>query len=733
MRVQKIAFPGSIMILAALPLSVHALAPTPTAYCEGDVCTEIEPTESSYPSASCNTASVRPVVFVPGTGGSELIVDQSGYNPGESSVWWDDSKDPFLDDKEIVYNLSMTYKETGTSTYKGMRPLNPDVSAAHTTGTATNGYWDGLIDKQGQNCPFEQCSFQALDSQLGGMCYQNGKTLFSANYHWLDDWSKACDLVEKTIDQALAANKSDKVHLMGHSQGTQIIDACLTYYKKGNGIQNKVASVTHFAPLYTGVSPKLTWYNMIPGYAGYPFIGEWYGGVFVSSEDTSKVARYAPALYLMAPTSKYESVLQSNYGIRSSYKVTRYDMNTGKTTYNPSSNSNAHSFAMGSTYDAKSTAPRQLVNLTDGLHKEMDNTNNKYDIPLLVIRGLKHQTVVSIDNYCTDITLGGVKSTTCLPLETSKEGDKTVPALSSWSANNNRSKQGVQVVNIYENEEKDGVAGLKAEHTAMISDSTSIQNIFRKYVQPFIREKAGYYTEASGKNPKKPAVLSNIPKPFQPGAQIPDLPGLPGLDKPEDKPEQWDSVTAMPISLAKADREHFNRVYGFSLPLANDLAYTVTLLDKATGQSLQQQFDSSGEILETNGLESENCMLRHYVFSAAIVAKSYLASFAVEEAESTPKDTLSIQVRIPDLQKQDQCELSIDWTGGSSAKPADLLARLKNLPAWVMRYDDKPDLPKKSYGFVNMGAGALKLAILKNGNPSLKQAGKPVKFLKIKS
>lgn len=610
-------------------------------------------------------AALRPVVFVPGTGASQLFVTTSNFNPGSAEVWLDFQFNPFtgflIDDDELLHNLRLRHAD---STDFNMAPFFSDVTGLGPRGNIDLGYWDQLIDQLGDG-GFPVQFHEDLRAEFEARGYRLGTTLFVSHYNWLDDWSDACAQLGSVVGTALARSGADKVHLVGHSQGTQVIDACLTEYLRSS-LPGRVASVIHFGPPYTGGDADRTWANTVTRLGGSAFVP------FSADSTSLTLGQTAPAVYLLSPTQRFESRLFSTYGIVSSFQsvVETYDSASRllSRTVQPSSNSTAASYNFSQTFD------QRLARHTQTRHGVWDNGNNRYSLPLLTVRGQGIDTPVSIQYVYQDFPGSDDVDVNV----TERSGDGTVPAISSDFAFS-RSLGIRQQITI-----TDG-GSLSADHTDMLSGNT-IATLMNSYVYPFLRDRGGLNSAATA---TALAQSAEADAPVEPESIV------------------LDGRTGAELEEAPA-REEAQQVFAFGLPIDGAAQYRVEVSDRRSGNSKRYVLDAEGDLTDLAPEVTERgwaCHLRSY----------RLAVPGVEDATR-----LSVQMRMARGIPARWCRVSLamDTEQGDSSA-ADLTVR---------RYRDSVGYPAKRYGRLTLTAEPVHMRFDREGRVRFLRAGEPVRF-----
>lgn len=419
------------------------------------------------------TTSLRPIILVPGTGGTmiEANTEAQGnkYNPGDPWVWVDIVAPWGLDDDEVIHNMKL--KHTSSTVANQMAPYYTDVKVGAKKTT------DDLLPIS-NFLNGEQCYLYTMINDLKKLGYVPGKTLWGFAYDWRQDWKIHFGPLAQRIDQALKASGADKVYLVGHSQGTQLIetllvDAGFTAY------QSKVAGVINVGAPYVGAAVALR--ASAPALGGYDFGIDYYG-LGMEMATGLEIGKNSPSVYQMSPTSKYESSLISSYGYKGSIvsKKFYYDIwgNLDKEVIvGPTGDPHA--------YTQSRQTDKQLTSWANTTHGQWDS--QKYTAPLLNIAGKGIATEVGYlfsYNY-----LEGVYMYSDLDYRF-QDGDGTVPAISCTSANSRSSRPSGSASILFTN----------GDHTSMVDPTLDEDNQVYYNVFPTISAwltKIGAYAPSS--------------------------------------------------------------------------------------------------------------------------------------------------------------------------------------------------------------------------------------------
>lgn len=259
-------------------------------------------------------AAQRPIIFVPGTMATSFNSTLSFQNFAGSRVWLDltgtEPGIPFdlLDDAEVEHYFKLKHSQASTSANPQMVTSSGESLRYH--GSTSQGYFNGLVDV---DSPASK-PHESLKNALVRAGYILGMNLFALRYEWHNEWDLACSRLTDLVNEALTASGSDKVFLIGHSQGTQVIDACLTDYQRGLNLH--VAGVVQLAPPTSGGKPAMEYANIATSGLGEGIdLGSLYGivGAQLSGNTVRAIARRAPALYAMLPDADYEQRLKAQF------------------------------------------------------------------------------------------------------------------------------------------------------------------------------------------------------------------------------------------------------------------------------------------------------------------------------------------------------------------------------------------------------------------------------------
>jgi hypothetical protein len=407
----------------------------------------------------------RPIIFVPGTMATSFNGPSSPDNPDVARVWldanWNTPWD-LVDDDEVRAHFRLKHLPGSTSTDVSMtRESGRNVSYI---GTAAWGYWDGLID-------FDIPSWtggrihEDLRKALEDYGYVKNVNLFALRYDWVQDWDLACQRLDSLVTEALNKSGADKVFLMGHSQGTQVIDACLIDYKPG--LQARTAGVIHFGPPNHGGNALKTYGNMTKNAPGEKLTLGTFAGINVASISASTaraITERSPALYAMRPDSVYEFYLEEQFPwivgsyaeFQDSWRMVRpptllpppqpaippvYELVTRALTVPSGANLSNQKRAEEFTAQLKDAT---LAQWSANKKNNWNKFDNRYNLPQLVVRGTGHSTPAQYSVHFN--TYDRVDPCCPMPARGSSvvydTGDKTVQRLGTWPT---RSKGSVTI------------------------------------------------------------------------------------------------------------------------------------------------------------------------------------------------------------------------------------------------------------------------------------------------
>jgi pimeloyl-ACP methyl ester carboxylesterase len=248
-----------------------------------------------------------PVIFVPGIGGSQLWGIPNDYNNdsgnGSDVVWVDKmadhaSFDLLVNDAELTYNLSLKHVAGGAVT--DVTPLNSDVRV-----------WPIKDDYGLKGISYLDADQWDMSSYFNHMIdvfksngYVAGKTLFGLPYDWRQDYAKEFTNITTAINNALAASGQSKVAIVAHSQGGLLIKSYLLAHPEMEGkIDRFVTLGSPFlgaAKAVRALSSKLGGYN--------------FDLSVVDNSTGYEISKTAPAVYHLAPSYTYESIMFQKYG-----------------------------------------------------------------------------------------------------------------------------------------------------------------------------------------------------------------------------------------------------------------------------------------------------------------------------------------------------------------------------------------------------------------------------------
>ncbi|WP_176560135.1 alpha/beta fold hydrolase [Brevibacillus dissolubilis] len=279
------------LLSAATFASVFSVTSTPVATSKAYASESV--TNEQIPSAEVSVdGALRPIVFVPGTGGVQFNGSSNSYNYDETQVWVDRWYGTYIDDDELLYHLqlqpdgrTLLNSAAGTYVHRG------NISA----------YQDHL---QGIREVGDQPIYEKFITDLQAKGYVAGRTLFGVAYDWRLRYSDHFAMMKSRIDYALSQSGSDKVYLIGHSQGTQIIKHFL---EMNPTYQGKVAGAVFVGAPNLGAAKAVRASSSTLG--GYD-MDAYYFGLGISPMTGYEISKNSPSLYMMSPPLKGESELQ---------------------------------------------------------------------------------------------------------------------------------------------------------------------------------------------------------------------------------------------------------------------------------------------------------------------------------------------------------------------------------------------------------------------------------------
>jgi hypothetical protein len=504
-----------------------------------------------------STSIVRPIIIVPGTGGTMLMANTSAegntYNPNDPWVWIDITA-VGIDDGELKHNLTLKHAGSDKPSYE-MLPAYSDVKVS------TKKTTDDLdpISKVLNNEMWDSPQFYYnLINYLKSQSYVPGKTLWGFAYDWRLDWEKHYLALKNRIDQALQLSGADKVFLLGHSQGTQLIETFLlgTNY---TSYQSKVAGVINIGALYYGAAVSLL--CSIKSLGGYDFDID-LAGAGMACSTGYEIGKNSPAIYHMSPTAKYETAVYNTFGIKGSHveKNVYYDWDwtVDKVTFigptNPPSNS--HAFTQSKQYDQK------LTSWTNTARAAWDS--KKYNVAVLSIAGYGLPAEVACilhhDYYLGIAYNDWIEH--CL-----SDGDGTVTTLSSHYQNSRSTRPtGSDYWWIY-----------RGEHTAMIDSSYTDYPDEYDNTFPTVMAKIKEWLTRIGRNKGQTPSAT---------ARVADA----GNNPPQDEIAHQEML---PVS-------HEREFIVFTAPRV-DRTYKAKITDKATDKAEEITITGEGKVLRKRG------------------------------------------------------------------------------------------------------------------------------------
>jgi pimeloyl-ACP methyl ester carboxylesterase len=160
----------------------------------------------AYEFSVYGTEAKTPLIFVPGIGGTRLLINNVEAWPRMQEMW-DSDDDAFLLDLQLAAN--------------GSAPLDPAK-------TATVGDIIRMDHVVANNLPDQdQDTYASTITQLEQGGYVENESLFVFPYDWRKDNREAAALLLAKINQVLATTGASKVDILAHSMGGLVTRAAL--------------------------------------------------------------------------------------------------------------------------------------------------------------------------------------------------------------------------------------------------------------------------------------------------------------------------------------------------------------------------------------------------------------------------------------------------------------------------------------------------------------------------
>ena len=226
-----------------------------------------------------------PVILIPGFGGSQLYTDDD--NLSWIGLWGVFANAP------IIHDLELEPEKDGST-----KMISKNDVEIHTSSKDHGLYGISQLTSIDNE---EAVQYAYLIEDLEKEGYVPGKTLFGMPYDWRMNISDHHKLLKQTISTALKESGASKVNIVAHSMGGLLVKDYLLANKSAS---KQVNSVITIGTPFLGAAKASKALIM----------GDNFGIPILQDETGYTIAKHAPAVYQLAPSSEYNNVMTKKYG-----------------------------------------------------------------------------------------------------------------------------------------------------------------------------------------------------------------------------------------------------------------------------------------------------------------------------------------------------------------------------------------------------------------------------------
>ncbi|HZG14637.1 MAG TPA: S8 family serine peptidase [Candidatus Bathyarchaeia archaeon] len=226
-----------------------------------------------------------PVILIPGIGGSQLYTEDDDLS--WIGVW------EVLANAPIIHDLELEPEKDGST-----KMISKNDVKIHTSSVNYGLY--GISQLTSINNE-EAVQYAYMIEDLVKEGYIPGKTLFGMPYDWRMNISDHHKLLKQTISTALKESGASKVNIVAHSMGGLLVkDYLLANKTAGKQVNSVITIGTPF--LGAAKASKAL------------IMGDNFDIPFLQDKTGYTIAKHAPSVYQLAPSSEYNSVMTKKYG-----------------------------------------------------------------------------------------------------------------------------------------------------------------------------------------------------------------------------------------------------------------------------------------------------------------------------------------------------------------------------------------------------------------------------------